>query len=244
MMRSGRIRMVAGLLAGVVLGAAGPMLSAVAWHSGNGSGNSVVTASAGVLLEQRASAVWLGSYAIEVVQRTRAAGLVAEQRQEAAAAGVLEVVARGAVCDGDGCDPGHEWRGSFVLPADPQQALFVMDPLASTALLEATLIDEQTGEQCHFSVDWRSEATPDLVDADAGTTVEGRERITARAGSVASRDEADTRVVASCWRTDSRIEFGFGGGLLDASLVLEADIERAHLCVFVPSRVLVCPLDD
>lgn len=242
-MRRGR-GVAAGLVAGALLGALGPMLNAVAWHSGNDSGNSPLAATGDMLLEERASARWQGGYSFEMTRVTEAGVTASERDSSGGARGVVEVVARGPFCPSWPCEGDHEWRGSFPVPVDPTKARVVMDPLGASGSFDGELLDDATGEPCHFTVGWSFD-TADRAEDDISLDGDREEKATVTASSARSRETSDVRVTTDgCWPTDAWIEFGHGTGIVASSLIAQTDVTRAHVCVPIPDRGRRCPLDD
>lgn len=253
-MRSTRARLLAGLLAGVVLGTIGPVFMAVAWHSGNGSGNEPLTVAARAAEDYVATAGWdldlwdgdfpLGDvhdHFVEIVAHREAGATLAVGAQDASSAWTGEVIAwSDGVCVDSACYPAGTWRGSI----DPAAGnVFAIDPLIRVAQFRGVLVEESTGVPCTFRVGWSTGIGDDTAGSTQDAQVTELRKLTVDVSAMIRRGAYPNVIDApECWPTPvgGAWFFGAGGTLMGSSSALLQAEDATHGCVRVPDRDRLC----
>ena len=225
--------MIAGLLAGL----AGPMLGAVAFHSGNESGSEPVDVAVDTGTTIVASGSWLvhGIIPLDLEVRAREVTTAAanSMQQDASRAYEGEIVAHGSVCTfGRGCF-NDTWHGVLSSAYSDGNA-FVVDPSLSFAYFEGWLVGEESGQGCRVRVTWYGGERPDVEPtATAGTDGHAADAD----GATFIRRRGAANVTAPCWEQahETTIDPGFGtierttDAGVDATQALD-QLHRREIC--------------
>lgn len=218
-------RLVAGLTLGLVVGALGPVLTAVAGHSGNRSGNEPLDVSAAAPQDVTAAARWESGgevFTIEVHRRADAAARANSTRQEAARGESGEVVATGVECSVRfGCAR-KTWRG-VLTPAYSDGNTLLSEPTLSYASFHGWLRAEGEQAACRFRVDWYGEGD---LDRSASYEATKGEHDAAAAVTVHLARAARAAAIASCWGANADNEWERGAGRLAS--VLDASVAASE----------------